>query len=174
MEIYLIRHTTPDIEKGICYGQADIGITDTFEEEFLSVEKQVPSGIPIISSPLSRCKILAEKLSNNVTFDDRLMELNFGDWELKKWDDIPSSEITPWFDDFVNTPCKNGESYTQLYNRVIECYTEIKQSSHLKVGIVTHAGVMRSILAHHEGVALKKSFDFKLGYGEVIKITNGA
>ena len=33
MEIYLIRHTTPKIEKGICYGQADLNVADSFEEE---------------------------------------------------------------------------------------------------------------------------------------------
>ena len=26
MEIYLVRHTTPNIKKGICYGQTDIDI----------------------------------------------------------------------------------------------------------------------------------------------------
>ena len=30
MEIFLIRHTTPKIEKGICYGQTDLDITTTF------------------------------------------------------------------------------------------------------------------------------------------------
>ena len=33
MEIYLVRHTTPDVAKGICYGQADIDVTATFLAE---------------------------------------------------------------------------------------------------------------------------------------------
>ena len=33
MEIHLVRHTTVAIEKGICYGQADIPVSATFESE---------------------------------------------------------------------------------------------------------------------------------------------
>jgi len=35
MEIYLIRHTTPDVAKGICYGQTDLDVANTFEEEVI-------------------------------------------------------------------------------------------------------------------------------------------
>lgn len=33
MKIYLIRHTTPHIEKGICYGQTDLDVAETFNNE---------------------------------------------------------------------------------------------------------------------------------------------
>ena len=33
MLIHLIRHTTPDIETGICYGQTDLDVSDSFEKE---------------------------------------------------------------------------------------------------------------------------------------------
>ena len=33
MAIFLIRHTTPLIEKGICYGQLNIDVTESFEAE---------------------------------------------------------------------------------------------------------------------------------------------
>ena len=35
MEIYLIRHTSPLVEKGVCYGQADLALNlDLFETEY--------------------------------------------------------------------------------------------------------------------------------------------
>ena len=43
MEIYLIRHTTPLIEKGICYGQTDLDITESFEEEVSMIHPHLPS-----------------------------------------------------------------------------------------------------------------------------------
>ena len=46
MEIYLIRHTTPNIEKGICYGQADLDITETFLEEVEAIKPHLPQKAP--------------------------------------------------------------------------------------------------------------------------------
>ena len=43
------------------------------------------------------------------------MEMNFGDWEMKNWDDIPLEELNPWMQDFVNVRVSNGESFTDLY-----------------------------------------------------------
>ena len=33
MEVILIRHTTPDVPTGTCYGQSDVPLKETFEEE---------------------------------------------------------------------------------------------------------------------------------------------
>ena len=53
MEIYLIRHTTPDVAKGICYGQTDLALTATFPEEAEHVLKQLPPDLDVVySSPL--------------------------------------------------------------------------------------------------------------------------
>lgn len=85
MEIYLIRHTTPDIEKGICYGQSDIPLKDTFPSEVKNILKSIPKHFDkVYSSPLQRCTQLANYIDQNNTIDNRLMELNFGSWELKK------------------------------------------------------------------------------------------
>ena len=172
MEIYLIRHTTPDIEKGICYGQTDLELAKTFDTEAQRVLKEVPYNLDVVySSPLKRCTALANKISSEVRLEDRLKELNFGDWEMKKWDNIPLQEIQPWYDDFVNTPTLNGESYQALQHRVLEFYTELRQKNHDRVVIVSHSGVIRSLLAHLKSIELINSFkDLKIAYGEVIKL----
>ena len=33
MVVYLIRHTSVDIPQGVCYGQTDVPLNPTFEEE---------------------------------------------------------------------------------------------------------------------------------------------
>ena len=172
MEIYIVRHTTPNIEKGICYGQTDLDVASTFEKEGENVLAQLPKKIDAVySSPLKRCSMLASRLKNNPILDNRLMELNFGDWEMKKWDNIPLNEIQLWYNDFVNEPCLNGESYYELSLRAIECYEEILLLNHKVLVIVTHSGVIRSLLAYINTVELKESFDeFKIPYGSVFKI----
>ena len=33
MVVYLIRHTSVDVPQGVCYGQTDVPLNPTFEEE---------------------------------------------------------------------------------------------------------------------------------------------
>lgn len=169
MIVYFVRHTTPDIEKGICYGQSDIGLASDFESEsdfLLSKIKDIPKQT-IISSPLKRCMTLAYKMNINAISNPLLMELNFGDWELKPWNEIPQVEQDVWMQDYVNVPPTNGESYTELYGRTLLFYHSIKQNNTI---IVTHSGVIRSILAYTTNTNLKDSFKFKIPYGTIVKI----
>ncbi len=168
MEIYIIRHTTPDIEKGVCYGQADLDLAPTFPKESEAILKDIPSNenFKVISSPLKRCALLAKRFNDVVVLDDRLKELNFGDWELKKWDDIPEGEINPWMQDFVNVTVPNGESYIDLASRTNAFFEELKHSNDTNdLIIVTHAGVIRAFLSNLLGIPLTKSFSIKLEYG---------
>ena len=144
MEIILIRHTTPDIKKGICYGQSNIGVTNTFEEEANLIKKELlhnSSKTIYFSSPLNRCKLLAKELSDKIIYDNRLKELNFGDWELKKWNDIDKEELDIWMKDFVHVKTTNGESYIELQTRTVQFINEIKQLDAERIVVITHAGL---------------------------------
>lgn len=179
MEIYLIRHTTPKIEKGICYGQSDLDVTETFKEEVAGIRPFMPQNIgAVYSSPLQRCRKLAEALfpHHPVQLHSDLMELNCGSWEMQPWSEIPKAEIQPWMDDFVNIQVPNGESYLQMHNRVIHRFKDINLQPQPAV-IVAHGGVLRSILSHITRTPLKESFDvFTCHYGCVVKLVveNGA
>jgi len=173
MEIYLIRHTTPDIEKGICYGQSDLDLKPNYAEEFETVLKKIQTkkNFIVISSPLKRCSLLAKYIADGVIFDDRLKELNFGNWELMPWNAIPEKDINPWMTDFVNVAIPNGESYVELASRVHAFFEEI---IHLKSNqdliIVSHAGPIRAILAKLLKLPLKDSFSIKINYGAIFEL----
>ncbi|MBV4358230.1 alpha-ribazole phosphatase [Pinibacter aurantiacus] len=173
MEIYLIRHTTPNVAKGVCYGQANIDVTETFHQEASQIKPHLPLGIQQVHcSPLQRCRKLAEALFPQVAvqFHDGLKEMNFGDWELKKWDEIPNDETQLWMADFVNVCVPNGENYVQLYERSVQLFHQFIQPA--PVAIVTHGGVIRSLLSYLSNTPLKDSFSaFSLPYGCVVKIT---
>jgi alpha-ribazole phosphatase len=172
MEIYLVRHTETVCEKGICYGQADVEIQEDYLSFFESIKTEIPEDAIVYSSPLKRCIVLANHISKgNFKTDSRLMEMNFGDWELKKWNDIPLETLNPWMEDFVNVSVPNGESFVQLYERVNAFFDEIKQTNTSKpVVIITHAGVIRSVLCKISNLPLKDAFQNKVDFGEVKKI----
>lgn len=173
MEIYLVRHTTPNIEKGICYGQTDLDICDTFEEEVTVVLSNLGEieHAKVYSSPLKRCVKLAKTISTNIIEDHRLKEIHFGDWELIKWDDINRADLDDWMNDYVNKKVPNGESCLELYQRNIEFFNEIVQLNHAKTVIVCHAGVIRSILAFVNNTPIEDSYNIKIDYGQVFKMT---
>lgn len=172
MEIYLIRHTSPLVEKGVCYGQADLALNlDLFETEYNAICAKLPfKTLDFYSSPLQRCLTLAQALSPTVTTDKRLMELNFGDWELENWTDLPPGGLQLWMDDFVNEQVPGGENYTALYHRTAEFMEELLQQKQEKAVIVTHAGNIRSIISWALDLPLANSFRIKLDYGAVVNL----
>lgn len=173
MEIYLIRHTTPDVAKGICYGQTDLDVTESFSEEVASILPHLPENIEMVySSPLQRCQKLAKALfpQKNISLHKDLMELNCGTWEMQVWNEIDKEEMQPWLDDFINVVVPQGESYLQMHERVINQFNQIAQQTKPAV-VVAHGGVLRSILAHITHTPLKESFDvFSCHYGCVVKL----
>lgn len=175
MEIYLVRHTETVCEKGICYGQSDVDIAIPFDIIFDEIVSQLPSEAIIFSSPLKRCVTLAKYIQNNIKTisydeDDRLKEMNFGDWELKNWNEIPPEQLNPWMEDFVNIQVSNGESFVELHDRVGNFLTTISKNIKYPIVIVAHAGIIRSILCHQTSLPLKEAFQNKVDFGQVIKI----
>lgn len=172
MEVYLIRHTETVCEKGICYGQADVAIQEPFEHLFQEIKDQLPSEeMKVISSPLKRCTVLADFISNGKFKDDkRLMEMHFGNWELQPWNDIPKEELNPWMEDFVSVQVPDGESFEILYARVFSFIEDLKKQAYEKVAIVTHAGIIRSFLCYQQNLPLKDAFQNKINFGQIIKI----
>ncbi len=172
MEIYLIRHTTPAIAKGICYGQSDIGLADTFPAEKEKVLAQLPASVDAVhSSPLQRCHRLAQTIpAPQIYTDDRLMEVNFGAWEMQAWNDIPADQLTPWMENFVLASPPGGESMTQMHQRVLTFWKDLAYAAHQTTAIITHGGIIRLLMAHIENRPLSTAFDLKVEYGEVIHL----
>jgi alpha-ribazole phosphatase len=172
MEIFLIRHTTPAIEKGICYGQTDVPLADSFPSEAQEVLCKLPTEIDIIhSSPLERCRELANYLGLTigapVKLDHRLMELDFGDWEMKKWDEIDKGDLANWMQSFETVPCPNGESYTDLLNRINSFMEMLMIKGASRVAIVTHGGVIKTLRGKMKQLDLKSTLSLDVKYGEV-------
>lgn len=174
MEIYLIRHTRVNVDATVCYGNSDVELASTFPSELGLIQQKLPSAENwvIYSSPLKRTLKLAAALfpAEQPVIDNRLRELNFGNWELKKWDEINKEELSGWMNDFVNVPCTGGESYQNLYDRSAEFFDHCISKAHEHVLVISHAGVIRSILSLILKIPLEKTFSLQLDHGKISKI----
>ena len=99
MKVYLIRHTSVNVIPGTCYGQSDVPLNASFPEEAEQTRKQLEGLVfdHVYTSPLSRAVKLATYCGYpDATRDDRLMEINFGDWEMQRFDEITDPLINEW------------------------------------------------------------------------------
>mgnify|MGYP005846209853 CR=1 FL=1 len=171
MKIYFIRHTKPQIEAGVCYGQSDVPACPlVFESQYKVLSNLLPKKFSaVFSSPLQRCQVLAQKFTNNPILDTNLMELDFGEWEMQAWKDIEPIQTETWMQDFVKNAPPKGESYEALSRRVQIFLQEISGFEG-NILVITHAGVMRAVFAWLLGLALEHSFRLRLSYASCMII----
>ena len=179
MEIYLIRHTSVNIDKTICYGQKDVPIQKTWETEAIEILPKLPNECDtIFSSPLSRCAILAQYISKNkyntknIILEQQLLEINFGDWEGKKWLEIEKTKLNTWMANFVETEIPNGESFKIFHNRISLFLENLITQNLSKVIIITHSGVIRSIICKILDISLENAFKLEIDYAGITHITH--
>lgn len=161
MALTFLRHTTPDVAKGICYGRTDLGLAATFEDELGRVVEALPEVNTIVSSPLYRCRTLAERVGAfcgvSVSVLDGLTEMDFGAWEMTPWADIPRDQLDLWADDFMGARPHGGESVQMLQDRVAGALGDLSSDTL----VVTHSGVIRAAAAisdHPEGWEIDVKF----------------
>ena len=185
MEYFLIRHTKPDIAAGVCYGSLDVGVAASFNDEAEQVlrrcrQENIDENAMIFSSPLKRCKLLAEFLAGQlnipVTYDERLRELDFGEWEGKRWDALDRTQSDFWTADVFNRAPPGGETYAALYARVEAFLMEVATTTSGPVIIVSHGGPLRAMLAYL--LALRKEtfppLDVAVGRISKVSTAHGA
>lgn len=153
MRIYLLRHTSLSIEPDIFYGQSDIDVSDNFENEVKKIKHKISKlnidgeKIKIISSPLTRCKKLANALFSDFSVEERIKELNFGDWENKNIKQIPKDQLESWKNNIMSFKIPNGESNNEFYQRVKRFCDEVIKINH-DIFIIAHAGSINCIISY--------------------------
>lgn len=175
MEIYLIRHTSVNVDPHLCYGHLDVPVADSFEDEAAKIKKILnpDEDMKFLSSPSTRCTQLADYLSHGkFDIDERFRELYFGEWEGKSWNQIDKlPEFKYWADNFVHRTPPNGESYKSLQDRAKCAFFEwIDSSINSRIGIITHGGIIRAILATLQKLPLESSFSMQIDFHSISKL----
>ncbi len=166
--IDLLRHG--EVIGGSCYR----GITD---DPLSSVGwKQMQEKIAmlsrwdiVISSPLSRCYVfstaLAKQLKLPLICIPALQEINFGDWEGKTAAQINPDQLAQFYADPGNFSVPNGENFHKFQQRILEAWQNCLNTHQSKrILIITHAGVIRVILADILGTDVQHSFRLKIAH----------
>lgn len=177
MRLLLVRHTSVDVSKGVCYGQTDVPLAVTFPEEGAKV-KAILKKYEIdeaYTSPLSRCRRLAHYCGfKDAAPDARLMEMNFGEWEMQRYDDISDPRLHLWYDDYLNVAPTGGESAMMQRERFADFLRSMDRHSDKTIVVFTHGGILIHAMTLLKDMTYEEAFAANPGYGAVMEfVVNG-
>jgi len=175
MRLTFIRHTSVAVERGVCYGQTDVPVADTFVSEADAVRDKLKGHTfdRVYASPLSRCMKLAAYCGfPSPIVDPRLMEMNFGEWEMHRFDEITDPRLEEWYNDYINVRATGGESSMDQRARLESFLTDLKNSckEDASVAIFSHGGIMIHAMAILGGLDYSDAFASQPGYGAIIEL----
>ena len=175
--IDLIRHGEP--EGGKRYrGQIDDPLSETgWRQMWDAVGARAPWR-RIVSSPLSRCQAFAEQLAARhglpLSIDARVMEIGFGAWEGRTAEQLRAEDpeqIRRFYHDPVNARPAGAEPLEAFRERVIAAFDELaRRHAGEHVLLVTHAGVMRAVVAHVLNAPLEAIYRIDVDYAAITRV----
>ncbi|WP_024870845.1 alpha-ribazole phosphatase family protein [Tolumonas lignilytica] len=177
--IDLLRHGSVAGDAGL-YGHNDIALSEVGWQQMqqsVNVDLQYQQ---IFSSPLQRCQLFAQDYSQrhsiHLTIAPELKEMNFGSWDGLSFEQLQHC----WADleQFWKKPAEitppNGESLMHFKNRITQQWEALlQQCKGSQTLVVTHAGVIRMILAQLLCVDWKSADYYqhmRIDYGSITRI----
>ena len=201
MAIYLVRHTAPNITPGIIYAATNVPVHDgEFKRVIALLDAALPQSALIVTSPLTRCRRLADFLAMSSTpgsneriviLDPRFIERDLGRWTGKQWQDVPRAEAREFAADFLDhwpPPVETtdgpvlrglnvhprlgaGESVRAMQTRVVEGFEAAWDIAEGRnLVIVSHAGPIAAIIAHWLGEPLRRGLQPSPSCGDVVQL----
>ena len=170
MELFLIRHPAPEVPAGTCYGRSDIGLAGDPEDAAARLRAHLPAGIPVYTSPLRRCRSVAERLAPAAMLDARLAEMHFGEWEMRRWDEIERTAFDAWVADILNFAPPGGECAAEMLARVLAFVEDLHSAGSRHAAVVTHGGVLRVLIAHWLGIPPRRWPGLVFDFGGISKV----
>ena len=146
MIIYLIRHgKTEANEKWLYCGSTDLPLSEKGREELRRIHYGIKN-VRFLTSGMKRTNETLHILFGDAHYeeDSRFREVDFGIFEMHSYSelkDTPDYQVWCTGDNEANVP-PNGESGLQMKMRVLEAFSEIRESTVL----VCHGGVIAAIM----------------------------
>lgn len=170
MRLILVRHPKPRCEPGLCYGRLDLECDAQALETAASSLQHLAASARVFSSPARRAFDLASRLYHGAAADPRLQELDFGDWEGRRWQDLGREAIDAWRQGLPDAAPPNGETLTAMAARCSDWLASL-QADARPVLAVTHAGPIRLIRALLQGEPLLTYFAAAVPFAEPIELS---
>lgn len=176
--IDLLRHGATEAGAVFC-GKTDARLTaEGWQQLWQAVAETDPGWELIISSPLSRCRDFAHQLACRLKLPLRiekdLQEMDFGAWEGRSAAELMETDAEAlgrfWSDPLNNAP-PQAESLADFQSRVLGAWQNIlTDCSDQNLLLVTHGGVIRTLLCHIRNRPIEKLLEFEVKHGALLRV----
>lgn len=162
MKIWITRHGQTDLNKEqLMQGLTDIPLNATGIVQAKRAHKTL-EGIhfdAVYASPLQRAiqtaSLMAGIPEKDVKVDSRIIEVNFGDYEGKKYTRLGFKMTSYWLLPEVLPNPKSVESIDSMVKRSQSFLKEIEKKEYENVLIVCHGGIIRTLCGYLEDKRMK-------------------
>jgi broad specificity phosphatase PhoE len=159
--VFLIRHGVTDWHAAKrVLGQRDIPLSAEGLAQAAAVADLL-EGVPLaelISSPLSRATQTAEAVGRrfrlDIARDPRLVDFRLGKWTGMTYEEVSASpEYQRFLADPLSERIPDGENLGEIRARAVSAVEQAIEDSPSgdAIALVTHAGIIRVVLAHYLG-----------------------
>lgn len=165
LNVYLLRHgqTQWNADGNRYCGRTDIPLTETGKGQAEAVKDQLKglSFDAVYSSPLERAYLTARIAGGGreVIKDERLIEVDFGQWEGKTKEEFIQEDPTLWqnwmSDPFSSRAGGTGETGREVIQRVDRFFIDVRKHQYTNILVVGHNGINRLYLAWKLGMVVK-------------------
>jgi len=173
MRLDLLRHGETESGGGF-RGSLDDALTAVGWQQMRSSIATCGPWDVLVSSPLQRCAAFADVLASEqglpLHLEADLRELHFGEWEGRSAAELMETDSEAlghfWADPYAYAP-PGGEPLAAFEARVLGALARLQQRfAGRRVLLVTHAGVMRLLLARARGLPRGELLSVVVGHGE--------
>ncbi len=175
--LILLRHgQTRANAQSLLQGRIDLPLDETGLRQAQQCGDFIRANYPhslVVSSPLTRARETAAHLSDDVTVDDRFIELDYGVWDGRALTDVAPETWSEWRSNPDFRP-PGGETLNELDARVrpaLEELTERARSEH--VVVVSHVSPIKSAITWALGVGTDATWRCHLDRASICRITIG-
>ncbi|MEM7275179.1 MAG: histidine phosphatase family protein [Actinomycetota bacterium] len=174
MTIFLCRHGRTEANaSGLLLGRADPGLDPVGEAQAAAIAAAVPAPALVVSSPLGRCLATADAFGQPVRIDERLIELDYGDFDLTPMSEVPAETWARWRADADFRP-PGGETLSELASRVGAALDELaEEAADRDVVVVTHVSPIKAGVAWALGCPIDISWRCYVAQASITEIGAG-
>ncbi len=171
MTLYVVRHgRTTANASGLLLGRADPELDETGRVQARQIAQALPGDLTVYSSPLTRTRQTAAAISDEVAIEDRLIELDYGDFDLQPLADVAPEIWAEWRSNPDFRP-PGGETLVELSRRVGSFLDELTPIAiERDVAIVTHVSPIKAAMAWALGVGVEISWRAMVGQASITRI----
>lgn len=174
--ITFVRHgQTAANRGGLLQGRADVALTDLGREQAALVAAAIPSApVRVLASPLRRAVDtagpIAERFDLDVEIDERLVELDYGEWDQRPIGEVTAEEWKAWrADSSFAPPC--GESLDDVAARVDSFCAEMLGAEGGVVA-VSHVSPIKAAVTWALGAGVPATWHLFLDLASVTRIAS--